>query len=116
MKVNLVKSQEMRTDADVWCLLSFCRLLLISDDFISQIERRKKVKKEFIEIWGDLVTIKDLILAILLCSGFTMTGYFIAPAADQTKQLFFGLGGAVLGFLITTFVLKPKRTVIEEEE
>lgn len=74
------------------------------------------MKKEFIEIWGDLVTIKDLIIAIAVCSGFTMAGYFIAPAADQTKQLFFGLGGAVLGFLITTFAIKPKRTVIEEEE
>ncbi|WP_321385146.1 hypothetical protein [uncultured Enterococcus sp.] len=74
------------------------------------------MKKEFIEIWGDLVTIKDLILAIALCSVFTMGGYFIAPASDQTKQLFFGLGGAVLGFLLSAFVIKPKRTVIEEEE
>ncbi|MGC6767284.1 hypothetical protein ACYSNR_04050 [Enterococcus sp. LJL128] len=72
------------------------------------------MKKEFIEIWGDLVKISDLILSVLICSGLTMGGYFLAPAADQTKQLFFGLGGAVLGFLLSTFLIKPKRIVEEE--
>lgn len=72
------------------------------------------MKKEFIEIWGDLAAIKDLIISIIICSSFTMGAYFIAPSSDQTKQLFFGLGGAVLGFLISAFLIKPKRTVQEE--
>lgn len=73
------------------------------------------MKKEFIEIWGDLVAIKDLILSIIICSGCTMGAYFLAPSTDQTKQLFFGLGGAVVGFLISAILIKPKRTVQEEQ-
>lgn len=73
------------------------------------------MKKNLIELWGDLVDLKDLILAIVICSVATMGSYFLAPAQDTTKQLFFGLGGAVFGFIISTFLIKPKRTVIEEE-
>nr|WP_236671738.1 hypothetical protein [Enterococcus sp. BWB1-3] len=62
-----------------------------------------------------MVAIKDLIISIIICSGFTMGAYFIAPSSDQTKQLFFGLGGAVAGFLISTLLIKPKRTVQEEK-
>ncbi|MCA5012330.1 MULTISPECIES: hypothetical protein [unclassified Enterococcus] len=74
------------------------------------------MKKNLIELWGDLVDLKDLILAIVICSVTTMGSFFLAPAGNTTKQLFFGLGGAVLGFVISTVLIKPKRTVIEEEE
>lgn len=74
------------------------------------------MKKERIDLWGDLVDLKDLLLAIALCSITTMSGFFLAPHTDTTKQLFFGLGGAVLGFVISTLLIKPKRTVIEEEK
>lgn len=74
------------------------------------------MKKNLIELWGDLVDLRDLILAIAFCSVTTMGGFFLAPAADTTKQLFFGLGGAVVGFIISTLLIKPKRIVIGEEE
>lgn len=74
------------------------------------------MKKNLVEIWGDLVDLKDLILAIAICSVTTMGSFFLAPATDTTKQLFFGLGGAVTGFIISTFLIKPKRTVIEEND
>lgn len=74
------------------------------------------MKKNLIEIWGDLVDLKDLIIAIVICSVTTMGSFFLAPAADTTKQLFFGLGGAVVGFIISTFLIKPKRTVLEEDD
>ncbi|MFK4566529.1 hypothetical protein [Enterococcus sp. UD-01] len=74
------------------------------------------MKKDLIELWGDLVALKDMILAIVICSVTTMGGFFLAPAADTTKQLFFGLGGAVLGFIISTIIIKPKRIVVEKEQ
>ncbi|MFD1900513.1 hypothetical protein GQR36_11925 [Enterococcus termitis] len=46
------------------------------------------MKKNLIEIWGDLVDLKDLIIAIAICSVTTMGSFFLAPAADTTKQLF----------------------------
>lgn len=68
-----------------------------------------------VEIWADLVNIKDLILSIVICLFFTLGSYFIAPNKPP-MPLFFGLGGAVLGFIITSFIIKPKRIIKEESE
>lgn len=76
----------------------------------------KKGKQEKFEIWGDVVELKDLIISILLSSGSTMGAYFLAPSDDKTKQLFFGLAGAVIGFILSTFFIKPKRIVTIEDE
>lgn len=74
------------------------------------------MKKNLIEIWGDLVALKDLLIAIGICSVATMGAFFLAPSTDTTKQLFFGLAGAVIGFIISSIIIKPKRTVTEEEK
>ncbi len=74
-----------------------------------------KNKNQLVEIWGDVVELRSLILSILLTSITTMGAYFFAPM-DKTKQLFFGLFGAVLGFLISAIVIKPKRIIILEED
>ena len=38
----------------------------------------EKGKQQKIEIWGDVVELKELIIAILLSSGSTMGAYFLA--------------------------------------
>lgn len=76
----------------------------------------KKGKQEKFEIWGDIVELRDLIISILLSSGSTMGAYFLAPSDDKTKQLFFGLAGAVIGFILSTLFIKPKRIVTIEDE
>ena len=76
----------------------------------------KKGKQERFEIWGDVVELRDLIISILLSSGSTMGAYFLAPSDDKTKQLFFGLAGAVIGFILSTLFIKPKRIVTIEDE
>ncbi|MCF6466110.1 hypothetical protein [Clostridium sp. Cult2] len=75
-----------------------------------------KKRKQMVEIWGDIVEIKSLVLSIIISGVTTMGAYFLAPSNDQTKQLFFGLVGAVLGFSISTLLIKPKRIIILEEE
>lgn len=76
----------------------------------------KKDKQEKIEIWGDVVDLKDLIIAVLLSSSCTMGAYFLAPSDDKTQQLFFGLAGAVIGFTLSTIFIKPKRVITIEDE
>lgn len=75
------------------------------------------MKKTLIKIWGDVVDTKDLIFSILIISLTMIIGYIIAPASDTIPlDLLFGLGGAVIGFIITVFIFKPKRVITKEEE
>lgn len=67
-----------------------------------------------IEIWEDLVKIKDLVKALIICIIATFSGYFLAPN-DAYKPLLFGLVGAITGFIISSFIIKPKRKFIQEE-
>lgn len=75
-----------------------------------------KNNKEMVEIWGDVVEIKSLIISILISIISTMGMHLLAPAGDRTKGLFFGLLGAVIGFAISTLLIKPKRNIIIEEK
>ena len=67
-----------------------------------------------VEVWEDLVHIKDLVISLLICSITTLGGYFIAPN-DPPKPLFYGLIGALIGFAICSVIIKPKRTFKELE-
>lgn len=69
---------------------------------------------EMVEIWGDVVSIKSLVLSIVISVVTTMGMYFLAPSNDSTMGLFFGLFGAVLGFFISAVIIKPKR-IIEDD-
>lgn len=67
-----------------------------------------------IEVWEDVVRIKDLVLALAICSITTLGAYFIAPNVPP-KPLFYGLIGALLGFAISSLIIQPKRTFEENE-
>lgn len=67
--------------------------------------------KKMVEIWGDVVAIQSLILAILFSSFSTMGAFFLAPIDDKSKQLFFGLAGALIGFVLSSIFIKPKRVI-----
>ncbi|MCM0649784.1 hypothetical protein NBE98_15565 [Clostridium swellfunianum] len=65
-----------------------------------------------IEVWEDLVNIKDLLISLIVCSITTLGGYFAAPNKPP-KPLLFGLTGAIVGFVICSILVKPKRTFVE---
>jgi hypothetical protein len=68
-----------------------------------------------IEVWEDLVHIKDLVLSIVICTVITLGAYLIAPN-EPPKPLIYGLIGAVVGFVISSIIIKPKRTLRFAEE
>lgn len=75
-------------------------------------DKKQINEKNNIEIWEDLVHIKDLLIALLICVSTTFLGYFIAPN-EPPKPLFFGLIGAMIGFIITSIIINPKRELLE---
>ena len=85
----------------------------------SGLEKQNREKSQdhakYMEVWEDLVSIKDLFLSIIIIAFFTMAGYFIAPDREPLP-LFLGLTGSLLGFIICSFIFKPKRTIDIKDE
>lgn len=73
-------------------------------------------KHTWIEIWGDVVEAKSLVISIAVITFTTMGAHLLAPQDNRTLGLFFGLAGAVIGFLIIVFLTAPKRNILEEED
>ena len=73
-------------------------------------------KKEMVEIWGDVVEVRSLIISIIISIVSTMGLHLLAPSDDRTLGLFYGLFGAVIGFLISAIIIKPKRDIIIEKK
>ncbi len=73
-----------------------------------------ETKEQNVEVWEDLVSIKDLVLSLIICSVTTLGGYLVAPA-EPPKPLIFGLLGALLGFIVCSFIIKPKRAFNYED-
>lgn len=74
------------------------------------------MKKKYIKIWGDTVDGKDLLYSTLIICVTMMVAFFLAPKSDKLPlELFFGLGGAVVGFIITVIIFKPKRRIEKEK-
>lgn len=68
-------------------------------------------KKDFIEIWGDHVDLKSMLISMFICATIALGGYFIAYNWGPTWQLFLGIFGAVVGFVLSILFIQPKREV-----
>ena len=69
------------------------------------------MQNDKVELWGDVVSLNQLLISIFISIICTMGLYFLAPQDDKSEQLFFGLIGAVISFIITSLIFKPKRNV-----
>lgn len=74
----------------------------------------EKKREKMYDIWGDNVGLKDLSIAMVLCVIGSLGGYLIAPN-ESPMPLVFGLVGGIIGFSISTFLIKPKREIHIEE-
>jgi membrane associated rhomboid family serine protease len=86
----------------------------LTDLKIDSLPTKEENPKENIEVWEDLVNIKSLVLSLLVCSVTALGGYFIAPN-EPPKPLFYGLTGALFGFIICSILVKPKRNIREAQ-
>ncbi|PKM66910.1 MAG: hypothetical protein CVU94_06935 [Firmicutes bacterium HGW-Firmicutes-19] len=78
---------------------------------------RKFLKeKQYIEIWGDVVESRHLLFSMVITTITTFSLFSFAPKGDRPMGLLLGLAGAVLGFSISVFLIKPKRNLIVEEK
>lgn len=64
----------------------------------------------YVEVWNDLVSPRDLTWSIVICAATTALALGIATAL-HVQEFFWGLGGAVLGFVVSAVVFTPKREV-----
>lgn len=71
--------------------------------------------KNYVDIWGDNVKIKDLGIAMTLCIVFALGGYILAPG-EEPQPLIVGLIGGAVGFIISSIIIKPKRTIYKMKE
>lgn len=66
--------------------------------------------EEYIEVWNDLVSPRDLTWSLVSCGGCVAIALGLATLLSSSLFMW-GLGGAVLGFIISAVVFKPKRVV-----
>lgn len=74
------------------------------------------MNKKYIEIFGDMIDFKDLIISIIVISGTTMVAHLLAPAGNRPLGLLFGLGGTIIGFIAMTLLVKVKRVIHMEDD
>lgn len=63
-----------------------------------------------IEVWNDLVSARDLVLSLTVC-GLCSVGALVLATLTGGDLLFWGLGGCVLGFVLSCLLVRPKREV-----
>lgn len=75
--------------------------------------------RKLIRIWGDIVSISELIISVIIVAITTFAGYFLSFSVQinvdpKAIQLLFGLVGTTVGFIITSLLFKPKRKIKTE--
>ena len=66
-----------------------------------------------IEVWNDLVSARDLVLSLALCSACACGALAVAIVTGG-QLLFWGLGGCVLGFTLSCLMvrLRDRKSVV----
>jgi hypothetical protein len=66
--------------------------------------------EQYVEIWGDRVSMRDLVVALAVCAAATVAAV-AAGRALGSSEFFWGLGGSVVGFAVAAALIRPKRDV-----
>lgn len=66
--------------------------------------------EQYVEIWGDRVSMRDLVIALAACAAATVLAVVVGRALGSS-EFFWGLGGSVVGFGAAVALVRPKRDV-----
>lgn len=66
--------------------------------------------EQYVEIWGDRVSMRDLVVALAAVAAVTVAAVLVGRALGSS-EFFWGLGGAVAGFGAALLLVRPKRDV-----
>jgi hypothetical protein len=66
--------------------------------------------EDLVEIWGDRVSLRDMVVALAVCGAATVIAVLVGQAFDGSA-FFWGLGGSVVGFVAAVLIVQPKRDV-----
>ncbi|GEM_PF-1623500 len=66
--------------------------------------------EQYVEIWGDRVSMRDLVVALAVCAAATVAAVVVGRALGSS-EFFWGLGGSVVGFAAAVALIRPKRDV-----
>jgi hypothetical protein len=66
--------------------------------------------EQYVEIWGDRVSMRDLVVALAAVATVTVVAVLFGRALDGS-EFFWGLGGSVVGFGAALVLVRPKRDV-----
>lgn len=66
--------------------------------------------EQYVEIWGDRVSMRDLVLALAVTAAATVAAVVVGRALGSS-EFFWGLGGSVVGFVAAMALIRPKRDV-----
>jgi hypothetical protein len=66
--------------------------------------------EQYVEIWGDRVSLRDLVVALAAVAAATVAAVLVGRALDGS-EFFWGLGGSVVGFGAAVALVRPKRDV-----
>lgn len=66
--------------------------------------------EQYVEIWGDRVSMRDLVVALAVCAAATVAAVAVGRALGSS-EFFWGLGGSVVGFAAVVALIRPKRDV-----
>lgn len=76
-----------------------------------------KFKKDnLVEVWGDIVALKELLMSIIISVVLGMTGYILAPEGNSVLPLLFAIVGIIIATIINSLIFKPKRIIQMEEQ
>lgn len=76
-----------------------------------------KFKKDnLVEVWGDIVALKELMISIIISVVLGMIGYFLAPEGNSVFPLLFAIVGIIIATIINSLIFKPKRIIQLEEQ